>query len=132
MKQYSTSSLSHLETADPALQEVFAHALQIVDHSILEGFRGQERQDELHASGRTKKLYPESKHNSIPSNAVDAVPYPIDWSDTKRMAYFAGVVIGIGKMKGVDIRWGGDWDRDGQLKDNSFNDLVHFELVEKQ
>jgi len=28
-----------------------------------------------------------------------------------------------------DLRWGGDWDRDTQVDDNNFDDLVHFELV---
>jgi len=34
-------------------------------------------------------------------------------------------------MMGVKIRWGGDWDRDGQRvsrdPDESFNDLPHIE-----
>ncbi len=28
-------------------------------------------------------------------------------------------------------RWGGDWDRDGQLKDHRFIDYPHFELVQR-
>jgi len=31
---------------------------------------------------------------------------------------------------GVDLRWGGDWDSDTEVRDNSFDDLVHFEIVE--
>jgi len=31
---------------------------------------------------------------------------------------------------GVTLRWGGDWDRDTEVQDNSFDDLVHFEIVE--
>ncbi len=45
------------------------------------------------------------------------------------MTYFAGLVRGIAVSWGVKIRWGGDWDMDGDLKDNSFDDLVHFEIV---
>ena len=29
----------------------------------------------------------------------------------------------------IKLRWGGDWDRDTQVKDNSFDDLLHFELI---
>jgi len=28
----------------------------------------------------------------------------------------------------VSVRWGGDWDSDGEIADNSFDDLVHVEL----
>jgi len=28
-----------------------------------------------------------------------------------------------------EVRWGGDWDRDTELKDNRFMDLVHIELI---
>ena len=34
-------------------------------------------------------------------------------------------------MTGVEIRWGGDWDSDTQVKDNKFDDLVHFELIKE-
>ena len=34
------------------------------------------------------------------------------------------------KSMGIDIRWGGDWDRDTEVRDNKFDDLVHFEIVE--
>ena len=32
-------------------------------------------------------------------------------------------------MKGIPLRWGGDWDVDTELKDNDFDDLPHFELL---
>lgn len=31
---------------------------------------------------------------------------------------------------GVTLRWGGDWDSDTEVNDNSFDDLVHFEIKE--
>ncbi len=33
-----------------------------------------------------------------------------------------------GKMTHA-IRYGGDWDRDFDITDNKFQDLVHFELI---
>ena len=130
MHTYSETSFAHLTTVDIRLQRIFAEALGVVDHTIIEGQRGQTRQDELFANGKTRLTYPESKHNLSPSKAVDAIPYPIDWEDLHRMAYFAGVVKGIAHAKGYKIRWGGDWDQDGQTKDSKFNDYVHFELVD--
>jgi len=38
------------------------------------------------------------------------------------------MVRGIGKQLNVNIRWGGDWDSDGEVADNSFDDLVHVEI----
>jgi hypothetical protein len=30
----------------------------------------------------------------------------------------------------VRVRWGGDWDGDFETKDNKFDDLVHFEILD--
>ena len=47
-----------------------------------------------------------------------------------RFAEFAGIVKAIGWYRyQVRIRWGGDWDGDNDLDDQTFDDLVHFELV---
>ena len=32
------------------------------------------------------------------------------------------------KQLNVNVRWGGDWDSDGETKDNRFDDLVHVEI----
>jgi len=37
--------------------------------------------------------------------------------------------MGVASQMGIKIRWGGDWDSDGSVCDNKFNDLVHFELA---
>jgi hypothetical protein len=29
---------------------------------------------------------------------------------------------------GIELRWGGDWDQDFEVKDNRFDDFPHFEL----
>ena len=81
--------------------------------------------------------WPQGKHNSMPSQAVDVAPYPINWHDRERFHYFAGYVMGVaerlrqeGKIRSY-LRWGGDWSMDTQVKDNRFDDLVHFEIVER-
>ena len=60
--------------------------------------------------------------------AVDVAPYPVDWEDRERFHYMGGMLRGIGHQMGLKIRWGGDWDSDGEIKDNSFDDLVHVEI----
>ena len=63
-----------------------------------------------------------------PSHAVDVIAWPVDWNDRERQTYFAGHVQGIALFMGLGIRWGGDWDSDTEVKENGFDDLVHFEL----
>ena len=69
--------------------------------------------------------------------AVDAVPYPIEWDNTKRMKFFIGMIIGIAKiLKNIgvishDLVTGIDWDGDTELSDHTFHDHPHFQLKKK-
>lgn len=134
---YGAASRRRLDTCHRDLQVLFDRVIHVVDCSILEGHRGQERQDQLFRNNATRATYPNSRHNSKPSMAVDAAPYPIDWEDISRFNAFAGIVQSLaawlwnaGEIT-HHLRWGGDWDRDGDLADNEFDDLVHFELVKE-
>lgn len=129
MPNYSAKSLKELSTCDEQLQLVFNKVIKHFDCSILKGHRKRKEQDEKYRLGLSKVQYPNSKHNSSPSLAVDVAPYPIDWKDRERFHYFAGYVMGTAISLGKRIRWGGDWDKDTQVKDNSFDDLLHFELI---
>lgn len=128
MYKFGKKSKERLEECDPKIQEVFNELINYMDISIICGYRGKEEQNKAFNEGRSKLKYPESKHNKKPSLAVDAVPYPLDWDDRERFSYMAGMARMIAKSKGYDLRWGGDWDSDGTLKDNNFDDLPHFEL----
>ena len=97
-----------------------------MDVTIIEGVRTAKRQEELLKKGATKVRY--SKH--MDGKAVDLAPYPVDWKDRDRFHYMGGMIRGIGKQLGVNVRWGGDWDSDGEVKDNGFDDLVHVEIKE--
>lgn len=107
------------------------HLIQIYDVQIVEGYRGEQRQNALYQTGKSQLQWPNSMHNRKPSLAVDVVPYPIDWEDRERFYYMAGLIMGIGEELHIPIRWGGDWDQDREFKDNEFDDLAHFELVQK-
>lgn len=129
MPNYSSRSTKELATCDERLQLVFNEVIKRFDCSILKGHRKKEEQDEKYRLGLSKVQYPNSKHNFFPSLAVDVAPYPVDWRDRERFHYFAGYVVGTAISLGVRIRWGGDWDKDTQVKDNAFDDLPHFELI---
>ncbi len=132
MPKFSKRSLENLESCHEDLQELFLEVVQGYDCTILCGRRGKAAQDEAFRTGASEKEWPKSKHNAEdyePSDAVDVAPYPIKWKNRKRFYHFAGYVQGIADRMGIEIRWGGDWDSDTDLDDQSFFDLPHFEIV---
>tara|TARA_R100000808_G_scaffold14297_1_gene33843 strand:+ start:2274 stop:2675 length:402 start_codon:yes stop_codon:yes gene_type:complete len=128
MAKFGRTSKNRLATCDERLQKVFNEVIKFVDCSVLEGHRGKQRQNDLFDEGKTKVLYPDGRHNSDPSRAVDVTPYPVDWDDRERQTLFAGFVLGVANGMGIKLRWGGDWDQDFQVMDNRFDDFPHFEL----
>lgn len=137
MSAFSNRSNQRLNTCHDDLQRIMREVVREFDCSILCGHRDEATQNRLKAEGKSQLSYPESKHNSLPSMAVDVAPYPINWRDRERFHYFAGFVMGTadclrqeGKIRSY-LRWGGDWDRDTQVSDNSFDDLVHFEIYQQ-
>jgi peptidoglycan L-alanyl-D-glutamate endopeptidase CwlK len=142
MPSYSNRSLFKLKGCHDDLITLFKEIIKEYDNSILEGIRTPERQQELFAQGKSKLdgITKISKHQITEyrdkSIAVDSAPWPIDWNDLNRFYHYAGYVKGVadrlyyeGKMN-HKIRCGADWDGDNSFKDQSFNDLAHFELIE--
>jgi peptidoglycan L-alanyl-D-glutamate endopeptidase CwlK len=139
MYDYGKTSKARLETVDPRLQLVFRAALAqgLMDISIIQGVRPQEEQDLFYKEGKSKVQWPNGKHNvkepGEKSKAVDAAPFingKISY-DHRHCCYLAGLIQGIGRSLGINIRWGGNWDQDGEpVTDQDFQDLVHFEIVE--
>ena len=128
MPKFGKRSRERLASCHGDLRMVFNEVIKHVDCSILEGHREKERQNQLYDEGKTKVLYPDGRHNDYPSNAVDVVPYPVNWEDRERMTLFAGFVIGVANQMGINLRWGGDWDQDFEVQDNKFDDFPHFEI----
>ena len=131
MPKYSNRSAIKLAECDERIQWVFNNVIETFDNTILVGHRNQSDQEEMYETNRSQLQWPDSKHNKLPSLAVDAICYPIDWNDRERITLFAGFVLGAAKQMGITLRWGGDWDQDWKTADNSFDDLVHYELVEE-
>ncbi len=130
MPRFGKRSKEKLATCDDRLQKVFNEVIKHVDCSVLEGHRSKERQNKLYEEGKTKVRYPKGRHNASPSNAVDVVPYPIDWNDRERFHLFAGFVLGVANRMGYTLRWGGDWNMNFQVNDNNFDDFPHFEIMD--
>lgn len=127
MPKFSQLSLDKLSSCHSDLQKLFNEVIKEFDCVVLQGYRSEEEQLKFFNQGKSK-IKSGGKHNSLPSLAVDVAPYPIDWSDKERFYYFAGFVKGLASSLGISIRWGGDWDSDNNLKNQTFFDLPHFEL----
>ena len=129
MPRFSKQSADRLATCDTRLQEIFNEVIKTFDCTILEGHRGEEAQNKAFAEGKSKLKWPNGNHNKLPSLAVDVAPFPVDWKDVKRFAFFAGYVQRVAEKMGYKLRWGGDWNSNTFTGDQNFHDLPHFELV---
>lgn len=134
MPLFSSASLAQLATCDPRLQRVLTEAIRYVDFTVVEGHRGQAAQDAAYAAGNSKLRWPHGNHNALPSRAVDIAPYPVDWADGEkphlRFAFVMGVVHACARQIGVKVRFGMDWNRNLDPRDETFLDLPHVELDE--
>jgi len=133
MPNFGNRSQSNLATAHPELQRLFNKVIKTYDCAVICGYRNQEDQDKAFHSGQSKTPWPQSKHNSQPSMALDVVPWfftkpNIRWEDKDKFYHFAGYVQAVADQLGISIRWGGNWDSDEELHDQTFFDLPHFEL----
>jgi peptidoglycan LD-endopeptidase CwlK len=138
MPRFGKRSKERLKGVDAKLQNVLNEVVKYFDITIIEGLRSQERQNELVAQGKSKTKF--GKH--VDGKAVDIAPYDptvkgkIDWNARDDFHYLGGFMLGMAASMGIKIRWGGDWNASslfkGQrtTKDNNFDDLVHFEILD--
>ncbi|HEX7019004.1 MAG TPA: M15 family metallopeptidase [Gemmatimonadaceae bacterium] len=134
MPSFSAASERQIATLHPDLQRVLREAIKYFDFTVLEGHRGKEAQDAAVAKGASKTPWPTSKHNKLPSLAVDIAPYPVDWREElkalERFSILAGVIHTVAQQLGVNVRWGHDWNQNWDTRDeNGLQDRPHFELV---
>lgn len=157
--KYSTKSKEILSTLSKDAQAICNRAIVIteVDFALVFGHRTPALQFLFFQQGRREidgvweivekgkvvtykdgynKL---SKHNIDPSPAWDiraCIPGKKHLSyDTKVLSFLAGVFITVARelyaRGAIDhlVRWGGNWDMDGEIiTDQGFQDLCHFEL----
>lgn len=130
---WSGRSLVVYVTLDPRLQQWVTRVRdEVSDITLLDGYRSRERQQRMYDAGLSKLKPGKSKHNIRPAQAVDFQPYPRPISNEKLWAalgYIVGRGMGIADDLGFQLRWGGDWDRDGELTDQEFDDGFHVELL---
>ncbi len=139
---FGNRSEANLDTCHVDLITVARTLIQFYNVSVIWGWRDEEQQNLAYALGNSTKRFPESKHNHLSENgqplsmAMDLVPWHnsrphIRWRNEKEFAQMAGRVLQIADMLDITLIWGGDWDSDDDLYDQSFNDLGHFGLYEE-
>jgi len=129
-------SEKRLEGVNPTLVSIVRRAAKRLPFSlfVVEGLRTRERQAELYAQGRTKpgKKVTWTLHSKhLEGKAVDLAPLingAIDWADLSKFDAIAKAMQDAAKEVGVTVRWGGDWDMDGQPRERGESDSPHFEL----
>jgi peptidoglycan L-alanyl-D-glutamate endopeptidase CwlK len=121
----SNKSKSKLSECHQDIQKVINYAVEkdFMDFSVICGHRGKEAQEAAFNSGASKAHFGQSSHNTMPSNAVDIVPYPIDWQDIDRFKALGNFILQCAKDVGVTLYWGGNWPK--------FKDYPHFSLTNK-
>lgn len=156
MKKFGTRSINEINTMVDDLALIFMESIKVsdIDFGVTQGARSVEQQLEYFLDGKSKidpRKYSESdlvakaKHivNSLEpkSRAGDIYAFvPTNKKlayDEKHLCFIAGVITATAnrlfaenKIK-TKIRWGGNWDRDGEIiTDQKFQDLPHFEIYQ--
>jgi peptidoglycan L-alanyl-D-glutamate endopeptidase CwlK len=96
-------------------------AIREFDFSIVCGHREEEAQERAFDEGTSRAHWGESPHNSIPSRAWDAVPWPSQYGDLALQYRLGHYILGVAAALEIPLKWGGDF--------TTFLDLPHFELI---
>jgi hypothetical protein len=134
-----TLSKQRLALAHPKLQQIMNLAAGSADFLILDSMRGEAEQELAFKRKFTKVHFGNSAHNWKPALALDIAPAPLDWGNSKNKAQNAralqrfvelqrDVILPAAKHLKIKIRQGFDFNRNGILTDDPWDDLPHVEL----
>ena len=136
MPSFGKSSKRRLVTCHAVLQELMHRLIVRRDCSVVCGHRGEDDQNRAFDEGKSRVRWPDGKHNKTPSRAVDVVPWPEKWASESAFLELSKIIKEEWVLmeakdltQGFRLRWGGDWDGDGDREDQIFDDLPHWELI---
>lgn len=153
---FSKRSTENLIAVHPRMVAIVTRANEILfakggpDFLVLEGIRTEARQQELYGMGRTpaqlraagvppRFANPKARAVTWTLNsahrpkadglgrAVDLLPLPIDWNKKGPFQEVAKAMFQAAEELNSPIRWGADWDRDGNYGERGETDSPHFE-----
>jgi len=135
--QFGQKSTKNYATLSSGLQRVADRTLSygVMDYSLDCTYRDEREQNRLFnmTPPRSKVQWPNSRHNHLPSKAMDCVPYVRGKSSWNKLhcCVLAGLILAAAAEERVKLRWGGNWDMDSEpITDQDFQDLAHFEEVD--
>lgn len=129
MATFDKRSLERLRHAHPLLQRIMHEAIKKAPFLVLDSQRGRAAQELAFRLKHTKAHFGNSAHNWSPSVALDVAPIPLNWKNPKPFIILAQqIILPIALGMKIPIRWGGDWNMNGNVNDESFSDKPHFEL----
>ena len=116
---------ARLKECHPDLQRLFNEVAKVREFAVICGYRGKDDQNKAYNQGKSKLIWPHSKHNILPSMATDVMPWTnyepnIRWDDLPGVKAFAVIVLTMAGNLGIKVQWGGNWQR--------FKDWDHWEL----
>ena len=135
---FGLSSSKKLSTGHPDLRRLALEINSIIEITIIECHRNEKKQNKAFEDGFSKKRWPNSKHNLLPSEAMDIAiwhkkaphihwkrcpEYDMEW------AYLAGIVKVCAEKLRIKVRLGQDWNGDSIFNEKFF-DGPHIELVD--
>jgi peptidoglycan L-alanyl-D-glutamate endopeptidase CwlK len=133
--RFSSVSEYNVGSCTAGLQRVLRKAIRVVpkhlDFAVTCGHRNQLDQEDAFKRGASTKHWPDSKHNTSPSQAADIRPAglfsPADWNDLVRFGRILGFIEAVAHEESVKLRLGCDWNGNGQTIDENFKDIPHIE-----
>lgn len=134
MRVFGDRSKGNLAKVHPLLIKVATIALEKgeQDFTVICGYRDKAGQDEAIRNKTTTVSFPNSAHNQLPSCAIDVIPYPFtSWDDPAMLRGWKKIsdaMFAAAKEVGIELRWGGDFNRDGNKTTSDAWDKPHFEL----
>ena len=156
MNTLSTNSNTNLSQCADLIQIIVRKVLKRVDIGVTCGHRGEKEQNLQYAEGDSFLKFPDSKHNSVPSKAVDLVIYHPEfkylWGNSDAItaiAHSKSIAISTvwrwyymqyarldtlmqleAEHLGIKLVWGGKWQHTDDLLDNKLEDLFHWEIAD--
>lgn len=130
MPKFDKYSAKRLETAHPLLRKLMEEAIKQYAFIVADSQRGRIAQEKAFAQGHSKVHFGSSAHNWAPALALDLWPAPFDPNVNHEEFHILQLQIikPLAVKMGIPIRQGIDFNMDGNLSNDKWDDLPHIEL----
>ena len=139
MNKWSRTSEKKLSSCHPDLIAIMNQVLEVQDCTIIAGGRNEKAQEKAFYMGKSKLKFPQSKHNTVPSQAVDVAMFKdgqVQW-DLDNAIIMSRAIYNVWQSMLADdkvacqLRFGLTWTDNpfDEIKEGQFVDGFHIEIV---